>query len=511
MTATDIVLAMRGITKRFGPLVANDDISLALHRGEILALLGENGAGKTTLMNILFGQYVADAGMIEAFNTPLTVGSSAAAIAAGIGMVHQHFALAENLTVLDNVMIGTESLRSLKQNTSAAKDRLRRLGETFGLPLDPDGKVADLAMGERQQVEILKALYRDIRILILDEPTAVLTPQETEALFHTLRGMKANGRSIIFISHKLNEVLAIADRIAVLRHGKLVLQTDRAQTTREHIAHTMVGEEIEAPQRTPLTPGDAVLHLDTITIRSRPGRPALDRCSLTVRQHEIVGIAGVSGNGQVTLADLVSGLIPPQTGTVTRFGVPITRFEPAEMVRTGVGRIPEDRHATGLVGDMTVRDNLVLETYREPAYSRFGWLRGNTLTAHARRLIRAFDVRGATPHTVVRRLSGGNMQKLILARALESQPNLILANQPTRGLDIGATAYVHEQLLTARTRGAGIILISEDLEELLALSDLVHVMFRGHLSTAMPVERVTPHQLGAMMSGHLSGGHHHAN
>ncbi len=511
MAATATVLAMRGITKRFGPLVANDDISLTLYRGEILALLGENGAGKTTLMNILFGQYVADAGTIEAFGTPLPAGSPAAAIAAGMGMVHQHFTLADNLTVLDNVVIGTESLWSLIHNTTAARERLRALGETFGLSLDPDAKVADLAMGERQRVEILKALYRDVRILIMDEPTAVLTPQEAEALFDTLRGMKASGRSIIFISHKLNEVLAIADRIAVLRHGKLVLQTDRAHTTREHIAHTMVGDAITAPERTPLAPGDQVLHLDAVTVRSRQVLPALDQCSMSVRQHEIVGIAGVSGNGQRTLADLVSGLLTPRTGTVTRFGVPVTRFDPAQTVRAGVGRIPEDRQATGLVGDLAVRENLILETYREPAYSRWGWLRGSRLTTHARRLIRAFDVRGAAPHTVVRRLSGGNMQKLILARTLERQPNLILANQPTRGLDIGAAAYVHEQLLTARARGAGIILISEDLEELLALSDLIHVMFRGQLSAAMPVATVTPHQLGAMMSGqHRSGGRDHA-
>ncbi len=501
MTTTDTVLAMRGITKRFGPLVANDNISLTLRRGEILALLGENGAGKTTLMNILFGQYVADEGSIEAFGTPLAAGSPAAAIDAGIGMVHQHFTLAENLTVLDNITIGTERLFALRQRTSAAKQRLRSLADTFGLAINPDQRVADLAVGERQRVEILKALYRDVRILIMDEPTAVLTPQETESLFAILRGMTASGLSIVFISHKLNEVLAIADRIAVLRHGQLVAETDPASTSKEQLAHTMVGEALPEPKRAPMAPGPAVLNLHDVFVPAVHGTQALQRASLTVHQHEIVGIAGVSGNGQRPLADLVSGLITPQAGTVNRFGAPIIRFDPAGAVRAGVGRIPEDRQATGVIGDMTVGENLVLETYREPAYSRWGWLNGHRLIEHARSLIEAFDVRGATPQTPVRRLSGGNIQKLILARVLERQPGLILANQPTRGLDIGAATYVHEQLFAARARGAGILLMSEDLEELLALADTIQVIFQGRLSAPLPVDTVSLRQLGLMMSG----------
>ncbi len=501
MTTTDIVLAIRGITKRFGPLVANDGISLTLRRGEILALLGENGAGKTTLMNVLFGQYVADEGSIEAFGATLPAGSPAAAIDAGIGMVHQHFTLAENLTVLENILIGTERLFALRQRTSAARQRLRRLAETFGLAIDPDRRVADLAVGERQRVEILKALYRDVRILIMDEPTAVLTPQEAESLFETLREMTASGLSIVFISHKLNEALAIADRIAVLRNGQLVAETEPTSTTKARLAHTMVGEVVPEPKRTPMSLGPVALSFRDVSVPATYGTQGLEHVSLTVHQHEIVGIAGVSGNGQRPLADLVSGLVAPEVGAVTRFGVPLTRFDPADTVRAGIGRIPEDRQVTGVIGDMTVSENLVLETYREPAFSRLGWLSGQRLIEHAHSLVKAFDVRGATPHTAVRRLSGGNIQKLILARVLERQPGFILANQPTRGLDIGAATYVHEQLFAARARGAGILLMSEDLEELLALADTVQVLFQGQLSVPMPVEAVSLRQLGLMMSG----------
>ncbi len=496
-----VVLRLNGITKRFGPLLANDHISLTLERGRVLALLGENGAGKTTLMNILFGHYVADEGDIEVFGHPLEPGSPKAAIAAGIGMVHQHFTLADNMTVIDNIILGTEPLFAPRQNIAAARHRINDLAREFGLNVDPGAKISRLAVGERQRVEILKALYRGARILILDEPTAVLTPQETEALFATLRGMVARGLSIIFISHKLNEVMAIADDIAVLRHGRLLERLPRAAASKEEIAAIMVGREIPEPKRIPMPPGEDRLRLKDITLRGESGT-GLREISLRLRAHEIIGIAGVSGNGQSLLADLISGLRAPDSGGMEINGMPFTEFTPRRAIAAGIGRIPEDRHATGVIGDLPVQENLILEQCRSPRFSAFGWLKGRTITRHARELIDRFDIRGATPATLARTLSGGNMQKVILARVLEIGPRVLLANQPTRGLDIGAATYVHEQLLQARADGAGIILISEDLEELMTVSDAIAVMYRGRLSAPIPAERITVEKLGGLMAGH---------
>ena len=499
---TTPVLRLDGITKRFGPLVANDSISLELGGGEVLALLGENGAGKTTLMNILFGHYVADAGRIEAFGQHLPEGSPAAAIAAGIGMVHQHFTLADNLTVLDNVMLGTESLWAPRQRRAEARARLTALERDFGLAVDPDATVGSLAVGQQQRVEILKALYRDAKILILDEPTAVLTPQETDRLFDTLRRMVARGLSVIFISHKLNEVMAIADRIAVLRQGAVVAGFDKEATSREELAAAMVGRTLAEPKRTPLDPGRPVLEIQAAGVSGRHGGQRLESVDLTAREHEIVGIAGVSGNGQSALADLIGGLVVPDTGSLRMLGEPVRHAGPAAMVERGVGRVPEDRHATGVVGDMTVRENLILEDYGRRPFSRFGLLGFSAIAAWTDRLIASFDIRCSSSAVPVRSLSGGNMQKLILARVLAREPKLILANQPTRGLDVGAIAYVHEKLFEARARGAGIVLISEDLEELLALSDRIAVIYQGRLSEPEPVENVTLTGLGLSMSGH---------
>ncbi len=495
------ILEFRDVTKRFGALVANDGISLSLDAGEILALLGENGAGKTTLMNILFGHYTADAGSISVHGAPLPPGSTMAALAAGIGMVHQHFTLADNLTVLDNIVLGTEPLRAVRQNRSAAVAKLSRLSEDFGLAVEPDRLVGELSVGERQRVEILKALFRDARILILDEPTAVLTPQDADALFATLKRVTARGLSILFISHKLHEILSVSDRVAVLRRGRLVGSVATAEADRAMLAEMMVGRAVTRPSLEPLSPGTPVLTLDGVRVAGRHG-PSLDGVDLTIRSHEIVGIAGVAGNGQGALADLVSGLARPEAGSVTLFGQPLQRISPRGMVSRGVGRIPEDRHASGVIGDMAVWENLISESLAERPVSRARTVINKTACLHrAAGLIAKYDIRCEGPLAQTKLLSGGNMQKLILARALSPEPGLILANQPVRGLDEGAIAYVQTRLLEARRRGAGILLISEDLDELLALSDRIAVLYHGRLAGPFDRDEVTISQIGMMMAG----------
>ena len=495
------VLRLAEITKRFGALTANDAISLELHEGEILALLGENGAGKTTLMSILFGHYVADTGHIEAFGKRLPAGSPRAAIAAGIGMVHQHFTLGENLSVLDNIVLGTESLWKPTQSRSKARQKVAQLAEHFGLAVDPRKLVRDLSVGERQRVEILKALYRGARILILDEPTAVLAPKEVETLFATLKSMVAEGLSIIFISHKLNEVMAVADRVAVLRQGALVAQFPIAEASKESLAHAMVGREIAPPKREALAPGEIVMQMAGVSVQGGGGQPLLQGLHLLLYGREILGIAGVSGNGQGALASLLSGLSLPDDGSFELLGEPVKTTSPAQMQRHGVGRIPEDRHATGVVGDLSVEENLILEATGERRFCDLGILRGRVIRRNAKDLIERFDIRGADPTTTTRALSGGNMQKVILARVLSAKPRVILANQPTRGLDVGAAAKVQELLFEARAEGAGVILISEDLEELLQVSDRIAVLYQGRLSAPVPAEEADLTALGLLMSG----------
>ena len=506
------VLSLQGITKRFGALTANDDISLDLRAGEVLALLGENGAGKSTLMSILFGHYVADEGHIEVFGAPLAPGHPKAALAAGIGMVHQHFALADNLSVLDNVMLGTEPLWQPVSHRAGAREKLLAVAQRFGLPVQPEARIGDLSVGERQRVEILKALCRGARILILDEPTAVLTPQESEALFDTLAHMVAQGLSVIFISHKLAEVLRVSHRIAVLRAGKLVAEAKAAETTQAQLALWMVGHAVEQPARRPATSvGDAVCVLDHVrTAAGRDGgHDRLDDVTLTLRSGQITAIAGVSGNGQVALAELLSGTRRAVAGSVQLMGRALPS-SPARLVQRGVARIPEDRHATGVIGDLPVWENAVSERLRSPAFSRWSWIHRRAARAQAERIEKAFDVRGAGLMAPARSLSGGNMQKLILGRALLAPaqkdgktkvPRLIVAHQPTWGLDIGAVAYVQQQLIAARDAGAAVLLISDDLDEVLTLGDRVAVMHGGRLSEARPASAWTREAIGLAMAG----------
>jgi ABC-type uncharacterized transport system ATPase subunit len=503
------VLRLNGITKRFGQLVANDAISLELHSGEILALLGENGTGKSTLVSILFGHYTADEGHIEIFGQPLPPGNPKAALAAGVGMVHQHFTLADNLSVLDNVMLGSEPLWQLFSRRSAARTKLLDVAQRFGLPVMPDAKVGSLSVGERQRVEILKTLYRGARILILDEPTAVLTPQESEDLFKTLGQMVAQGLSIIFISHKLGEVLRVSNRVAVLRGGKLVAQAPAAGTSQAQLAQWMVGHAVTTTQRRPApSTGLPVCTLEGVSTGDA-GRDRLDGVSIQLRAGEIVAIAGVSGNGQLALADLLCGIRAASQGSVTFLGQPM-RASPAWLVTQGVARIPEDRHAVGVIGDLSVWENAVSERLRSTAFSTALWIKRQAAQAHAGRIMREFDVRGGGPHTAARSLSGGNMQKLILGRALVSPstdaaapeaPKLIVAHQPTWGLDIGAVAYVQQQLIAARDAGAAVLVISDDLDEVLALGDRVAVMHAGQLTEALPAEAWTREAIGLAMAG----------
>ena len=504
------MLRLAGISKRFGTLVANDGVSLALHAGEILALLGENGAGKSTLMSILFGHYVADAGEIEVFGRPLPPGQPKAALAAGIGMVHQHFALADNLSVLDNVMLGTEPWWRPLSRRAAARQKLLEVAERFGLPVAPDALVGGLSAGVRQRVEILKALYRGARILILDEPTAVLTPQESESLFHTLAQMVAQGLSIIFISHKLGEVLRVAHRVAVLRHGRLVAEATNdtaGALTQSQLAQWMVGHAIEAPERRPAQRvGAPVCVIERAHVLATPAtaQERLNGVSLSLRAGEIVAIAGVSGNGQVALAEVLCGTRSLSAGTVCFLGSAL-QARPDLLVRQGLARIPEDRHGVGVVGDLPVWENAVAERLRGPDFSRGGFIRRGAARAHAARIEKAFDVRGGGLTSPVRALSGGNMQKLILGRALlapdGAPPKLIVAHQPTWGLDIGAVAYVQQQLIAARDAGAAVLLISDDLDEVLALGDRVAVMHGGHLGAARPALDWTREAIGLEMAG----------
>ncbi len=500
------IMTIKGITKTFGSLLANDNISLSLEKGEVLSLLGENGAGKTTLMNILFGHYTADSGSIEVAGKQLPPGATNAAIQAGVGMVHQHFTLAENMTVLENIILGTEPLWSWHSDTTTAKQRMAGMANDFGLEIDPDQLVAEISLGERQRVEILKALYRNAKILILDEPTAVLTPQGVDQLFSTLKAMVNKGLSVIFISHKLHEILRIADRVSVLRRGKIVGEIATKDADREILAEMMVGRKVHRPQAERIAPGKPVIELRNVLIKGSPGqRPQLKNISLTISQNQIVGLAGVSGNGQSVLAQLLSGLSVPDEGTFLFCGEEVKKFSAHDFIQMGIGRVPEDRHLQGVVGEMSVWENLISEDLRKPPFWRYGFMIDfKACRAFANKLIEQFDIRCKGVDTPVKLLSGGNMQKAILAATLKQNPKFIIANQPVRGLDEGAIAAVHERLLAAKRQGAGILLISEDLDELLALSDKIVVFYHGEASPLLSVDAITFRDIGLMMAGDLN-------
>ncbi|MBX3028802.1 MAG: ABC transporter ATP-binding protein [Chloroflexi bacterium] len=492
-------VALRDITKRFGDLVANDGVTFDVRPGEVHALLGENGAGKTTLMRILYGLTMPDRGTIEVRGRPVHIGSPRDAIAAGIGMVTQHFSLVAPMTVAENLALGRVS--GARLDREGMRDAVRRVSVAAELPIDPDARIADLSVGQQQRVEVLKALSRDCRVLILDEPTAVLVPQEVDALFTTLRRLVAGGLGVVFISHKLGEVRAISDRVSVLRRGQLV-GTAPGDTDERELARMMVGRPTFGVERPPLA-GDAgrtvVLHVGAVVADGARGLPALRGIDLEVAAGEVVGVAGVSGNGQTELVEVLAGMRAPTEGRVTVAGRDVTGLGPAGMMAAGVGRIPEDRRAS-LVMDLPVSLNLILE--RIDDFRGAAGLDHRRIERHARELIERYQIR-ATPRDPVRTLSGGNIQKVLLARVLEHDPRVVVVAQPTRGLDVGASEYVRSTLIARARGGAGVLLVSEDLDELLAVADRLVVMYEGRIVGSMATADADVDRLGMLMAGRL--------
>jgi len=489
---------MRQITKQFGDVIASDHVDFKLQSGEIHALLGENGAGKTTLMRILFGLYQEDSGEVIVDGQPVRIDSPKDAIELGIGMVTQHFALVPPFSVAENVVMGYR--QSLSLDMKAIQAEVANSAEKFGIEIDPAAIVRHLSVGQKQRVEILKALFREARLLILDEPTAVLIPQEVDALFDILRNLRQQGISIIFISHKLNEVMAISDRVTVLRDGKAISTIDTSSTNPTELAKMMVGRETFGVSRQGEAVADQpVLEVQDLCAADDRGLKALLNVSLTVNAGEILGIAGVGGNGQKELAETLCGTRTPTSGGIQVHGHEMGGASPSEMTAAGVGRIPEDRHA-GVVGELTVADNMVMEHLGR--FTSRGVLDNKSIRDYADELIEQFQIK-ARPTDRARTLSGGNLQKLLLARVLANHPDVLIAPQPTRGLDVGATEYVHNQLLEQRERGAAVLLISEDLDEIMALSDRIAVMYEGEIVGVLPVGEADIERLGLMMSGVL--------
>jgi general nucleoside transport system ATP-binding protein len=500
------LLELKGITKRFPGVVANDNIDFDLAKGEVHALLGENGAGKSTLMNILYGLYHPDEGEIRMSGKPVRIASPRDAIDRGVGMVHQHFMLIPVMTVAENIVLATEPRRGPFLDLEGAEERVRQLSKQFGLAVTPHARIESITVAQQQRVEILKALYRGADILILDEPTAVLTPQEARELFEVIRTLKAEGKSIIFITHKLNEVLEIADRITVLRRGKTVETVPRTGATEEGLARLMVGREVLLRvDKKPGTPGGTLLDVQDLRVTDERGLETVGGVSFQVKAGEIVGIAGVDGNGQSQLIDAITGLRQPVTGRIVVGGEDVTHESCRECLDAGIGHIPEDRQLRGLVLDFTLAENLALREYREPPISNHGLLSVGQMNDRARSLLREYDVRGGEPSTLASSLSGGNQQKVAVAREIASNPKLLIAHQPTRGLDVGAIEFVHGRLLRERDNGRGILLVSLEFEEIGALADRILVIYEGKIVREFPPD-VSEEELGVAMTGGHGGG-----
>jgi general nucleoside transport system ATP-binding protein len=495
-------LEMRGITKRFPGVLANQQVDFDVCSGEVHALLGENGAGKTTLMKILYGMYRPDEGEILVDDKPVSIASPSDAIDLGIGMIHQHFMLVQSLTVAENVALGLPSSRGPLTDLDRVSQRIVELADIYGLRMAPDAYIWQLSVGQQQRVEIIKALYRGAALLILDEPTAVLTPQEVDELFVIMRQMLKDGHGLIFISHKLHEVVEISNRVTVLRDGRKIGTRPTSEITKQILANWMVGREIGfAPDRGNVDRGACRLQLDRLSCGSDRGTPGLRGVSLDVYSGEVLGIAGVSGNGQRELAEAVTGLRKITEGRVILEGQDITAFPPGDRTDLMLSYIPEERMRDGMIRNFTVAENVILREHHKRPFSRAGFLNLGEISKHAARLIKDFKVKTPSQETLAKSLSGGNIQKIVLAREISRSPRVIVAAQPTRGLDIGATEYVRGQLLEQRRQGTAILLISEDLDEILALSDRIAVIYEGQIMDILPRENATPESIGLLMAG----------
>ena len=495
---------MLGITKRFPGIIANDNITLQLKKGEIHALLGENGAGKSTLMSVLFGLYQPEEGEIHKDGKKVEIRNPNDANALGIGMVHQHFKLVEVFTVLDNIIMGVEPCKYGFLQKKEARQRVIELSEKYGLHVDPDAKIEDITVGMQQRTEILKMLYRDNEILIFDEPTAVLTPQEIDELMQILRNLAAEGKSILFITHKLNEIMAVADRCSVLRKGKYIGTVNIADTTQEELSRMMVGRDVNFHvEKRPSVPGEVILDVQGMTVASRVHKNnAVKNVSLQVRAGEIVCIAGIDGNGQTEFVHGLTGLEKLVSGKMTLCGQEITKASIRKRSLLGMSHIPEDRHKHGLVLDYSLEDNIVLQTYFEPEFTKAGFLRRKNIRKYANRLIEQYDVRsGQGPITTARSMSGGNQQKAIVAREIDKDPKLLVAVQPTRGLDVGAIEYIHKQIVAERDAGKAVLLVSLELDEVMDVSDRILVMYEGEIVGELDPKKTTPAELGLYMAG----------
>ncbi len=498
-------IEMLNITKRFPGIVANDNITLQLKKGEIHALLGENGAGKSTLMSVLFGLYRPEEGTIKKNGQVVEIKDPNDANDLGIGMVHQHFKLVECFTVLDNIILGVEPCKNGLLQKAEAREKVMSLSDKYGLKVDPDALVEDITVGMQQRTEILKMLYRDNEILIFDEPTAVLTPQEIDELMDIMRGLKAEGKSILFITHKLNEIMAVADRCTVLRKGKYIGTVDVASSTKEELSKMMVGRDVDfVVHKEEAKPTDVILSVEGMTVASKAhANNAVKNVSFTVRGGEIVCIAGIDGNGQTELVYGLTGLEPIKEGKITLCGQDITHVSIRKRSTMGMSHIPEDRHKHGLVLDYTLEDNMVLQRYFEPQFvSSAGFLKRKAIREYAERLIEQYDVRsGQGPITIARSMSGGNQQKAIVAREIDRDPELLIAVQPTRGLDVGAIEYIHRQIVAQRDAGKGVLLVSLELDEVMALSDRILVMYEGEIVGELDPKTTTVEEMGLYMAG----------
>ncbi len=498
----EYVIEMLNIRKVFGNFVANDNITLQVKKGEIHALLGENGAGKSTLMNVLFGLYQPDGGEIRVKGQTVKISNPNVANDLGIGMVHQHFMLVDTFTVTENIILGSEPTKGGKIDIKRAEQEVRELSERYGLAVDPTAKIADISVGMQQRVEILKTLYRGAEILIFDEPTAVLTPQEIQELIQIMRALVREGKSIILITHKLKEIMEVCDRVTVIRRGKGIGTLNVADTNPNELAALMVGREVHfKTDKKPSQPGKEVLEIKDLVVKDARGVTVVDHLNLTVHAGEIVGIAGVDGNGQTELVEAITGLIQAESGSIKLNGQEIVNLSPRKITEAGVGHIPQDRHKHGLVLDFPIGENMVLQTYYNEPYSKNGILNFKNIYDKARQLIKEFDVRTPDEYTKARALSGGNQQKAIIGREVDRNPDLLIAAQPTRGLDVGAIEFIHKRLIEQRDQGKAVLLVSFELDEVMNVSDRIAVIYEGKIIAIVDPKETTEQELGLLMAG----------